>query len=63
MQLAHHNYHLAHQMLLNVLQRQLAQLMLKLDVHQELELELMGFVSGIQLLLHQFVDQWFVEML
>jgi hypothetical protein len=63
MLLVHHNYQPAHQMELNVLQRQLAQLMLKLDVHQELELELMGFASGIQLLPHQLVDQWLVEML
>jgi hypothetical protein len=62
MMLVHHNYQAAHQMELNALQKLLVQLMPKPDVHQELELELMGFVSGIQLLPHQLVDQWFVVM-
>lgn len=59
----HHNYHLVHLTELNVLPRLLAHPMPKLVAHQVLELELMVFVSGIQLLPHQLVDQWLVEML
>ena len=63
MQLAQLNFHLVLLMQLNALPRQLAQLMHKLDVHQESELELMVFASGTQQLQPQHADLWFVEML
>lgn len=59
---AHLNYQPAHLMEPNVLPRLLVQPTLKLVAKQELESELMVFVSGIQLPLHQLADQWFVEM-
>lgn len=61
--LAQLNFQHAHLMELIVSPRLLAQLMPKLDVLQESELELMEFASGIQLPLHQHAEQWFVEML
>jgi hypothetical protein len=48
---------------LNVLPRLPAHPMPRLVAHKELELELMVFVSGIQLPQLQLVDQWLVEML